>query len=64
MFHPAFIVRNWGDAEPNLRIDGTRLNWGPNYRFGRVFTLEGTNLVVWVNSEATKPVRLEITSGQ
>jgi len=43
-------------------VDGKEVAWGPDYRFGRVYTLEGTNLVIWMNKEATKPVSVEIAN--
>ena len=64
LYHPALVIKNWGDAQPRLKVDGKSVSWGPNYRFGRVFTLEGTNLVVWMNTEATKPVTVEIAGGK
>jgi hypothetical protein len=64
LFHPALVIHNWGDTQPRLRVDGKGVTWGPDYRFGRVYTLEGTNLIVWMNIEETKPVSVEITSGK
>jgi hypothetical protein len=64
LYHPALVIKNWGDSQPRLKVDGKAVAWGPNYRFGRVFTLEGTNLIVWMNTEATKPVTVEISSGK
>ncbi len=62
LFHPALVIKNWGDAQPSLKMNGKQMAWGRNYRFGRVYTLEGANLIVWMNTEATKPVSIEITS--
>lgn len=64
LFHPAFVILNWGEAKPRLQVDGKQVAWGPSYRFGRVYTLQGTNLVVWMNTEATKPVSVEIANGK
>jgi hypothetical protein len=64
LFHPALVIKNWGDAQPRLKVDGKPVMWGPDYRFGRVYTLEGTNLIVWMNKEATKTVSVEIANGK
>jgi len=64
LFHPAFVIKNWGDASPTLKLDGKAVTWGTDYRFGRVYTLEGSNLVVWMNVESTKPVSIELGSGK
>ena len=60
LIHPAVLIRNWGDAKPTLKVDGKAMPWGPNYRFGKEYTLEGTNLIVWMNIEATKLATVEI----
>jgi hypothetical protein len=62
LLHPAFVIKNWGEAQPLLSVDGKRVSWGNNYRFGRVYTLEGANLIVWMSAEATKLISIEITN--
>jgi Concanavalin A-like lectin/glucanases superfamily len=64
LFHPALMIKNWRDAQPHLKVDGRAVSWGADYRFGHVYTLEGDNLVVWMNIQATKPVSIEIGSGK
>ncbi|HSS97495.1 MAG TPA: LamG domain-containing protein, partial [Terriglobales bacterium] len=58
--HPALLVKNWGEGTPRLKVDGKSVAWGPNYRFGHEHSLDGTNLIVWMNVESTKPVTVEI----
>jgi hypothetical protein len=59
LMNPAFVLRNWGDAKPRLTIDGKSIARGPNFRYGFVPHLEGTDLIVWLAMESTKPARLE-----
>lgn len=58
---PAIVVKNWGDANPLLKLDGKRQPWNQHFRFGLVHTLEGTNLVLWMQMQGTSPVRLSVT---
>ncbi len=58
--NPAFYVRNWGRAEPRIEIDGRAVAAGRDVRVGRVFRLEGDDLVVWLRLESTAPVRITI----
>ena len=52
--NPALIVRNWnGDAR--VLVNGVSTG-----RIGRVYRLEGTDLVVWIEVESTQPVRIQI----
>ncbi|MGA8153610.1 MAG: LamG domain-containing protein [Terriglobales bacterium] len=62
LLNPAFVVKNWGDAEVKLSIDGKPVSRGANFRYGLVSHLEGTDLVVWLALESTKPTTLEIAA--
>jgi hypothetical protein len=61
LVNPAFIFQNWGAAEPRLTIDGKSIARGPNFRYGFVPKLEGTDLIVWLAMESTEPARLLFT---
>jgi hypothetical protein len=52
--NPALIVRNWNGGARVL------VNGEPQGRIGQVFRLEGTDLVVWLELEATRPLRIQI----
>jgi hypothetical protein len=62
LLNPAFVVKNWGDAEPKLSIDGKPVARGANFRYGFVSHLEGSDLVVWLAMESTKPTNLELSA--
>jgi hypothetical protein len=64
LINPAFVIKNWGDAEPKLSIDGKPVVRGSNFRYGFVPHLEGTDLVVWLAMESTKPTRVEFTTAK
>jgi hypothetical protein len=60
LVNPAFVVKNWGDAVPKLSVDGKPVARGANFRYGFVPHLEGSDLVVWLAMESTKPTRVEL----
>jgi hypothetical protein len=64
LVNPAFVVKNWGDAEPKLTIDGQSVARGATFRYGFVSHLEGKDLVVWLATESTKPTRLEVATAK
>jgi len=64
VFHPALVVKNWGNEIPVLKVDGKKISWGPDYRFGQEYTLDGTDLVIWMNIQSEKPVTVEIAGGK
>jgi|SRR5579872_6634946 len=64
LVNPAFVIKNWGDSGPKLRIDGKAVARGANFRYGFVPHLEATDLVAWLAMESTKPILLEFDEGK
>ncbi len=44
----ALVVRNWGDRDPSLTIDGRTVPRGSRFRYGHRVTLDGSDLIVWI----------------
>ncbi|MHC4622982.1 MAG: LamG domain-containing protein [Planctomycetota bacterium] len=59
--NPAFVIRNWGSAEPRMKINGQRVKHGDRFRFGYHHTLEGCDLIIWLKLESAKPVRISLS---
>lgn len=59
LYHPAFIVRNWGEATARVLITGVAAPDRTEIRTGWRHGIDGTDLVVWMDLEATQPVDLE-----
>jgi hypothetical protein len=59
--NPAFVIKNWGEAGAELKIDGKKINRGKDFRFGHNHTLEGSDLIVWVKTESTTPVQITLS---
>jgi hypothetical protein len=53
-------LKGWGEEEPKVRMDGRLLGKNTGYRIGRIRTLEGTDLVLWLEAEASGPFRLSL----
>lgn len=60
--NPALVIRNWGEQEAALTVDGAKVPRGTNFRYGHRRTLEGTDLIVWIKTATEKPLRISITS--
>ncbi len=56
VINPAFVVTNWGDAHVKVNIGEKALLQGKHFRFGHRHTLEGTDLIVWLEIESKKTV--------
>jgi hypothetical protein len=61
LVNAALLIRNWGSAELRLNLNGRTLERGSDFELGRVSTLDGIDLIVWVRIRASEPVRLTLT---
>ena len=60
LVHPAFVIRNWGEAKPQLILDGQEIKPGKDFRIGRRNQPESSDLIVWIKMRATEPVRITL----
>jgi len=54
------VIKNWGEKRAAILINGQRIERGKGFRVGNLRTLEGDDLVVWINKEATQPIKVII----
>jgi hypothetical protein len=59
--NPAFVIKGWGRAKAKLRVNGKKVKRGGDFRLGHRDTLEGSDLVVWIKTEAVKPVKISLS---
>jgi hypothetical protein len=59
--NPAIVIKNWGEGGARVTLDGKPVAAGKDLRFGHVERLEGSDLVVWIQTQATKPLRVRLT---
>jgi hypothetical protein len=62
--NPAFVIKNWGDTDAVLKLDGKEIKRGKTFRFGHRQTLESTDLIVWIKAESTKPIAVSIVPAE
>jgi concanavalin A-like lectin/glucanase superfamily protein len=55
------VITNWGDADATLTMDGRPVPRGQQFRYGMRNTLEGTDLIVWIKTDAIRPVTITLT---
>jgi hypothetical protein len=63
VINPGIVVRNWGNADATLSINGKKVPQGKNFRLGHRRTIESSDLIVWFRIESTKPVNLLLSPG-
>lgn len=62
LVNPAFVIENWGDADaaPVLTLNGEMLAPGPSLRHGCRTTINGIDLIVWVEKKSTSKMDISI----
>jgi hypothetical protein len=62
VYNPALVIVGWGTSGAALEIDGQEIAQGPSFRVGHRHGLENSDLVVWIEHEATEPFEMTLTS--
>ena len=60
VLNPAFVVKNWGDANVKLTLRGNEIPRGRDFRYGHRQTLDGTDLIVWIKTDIQAPLNLRL----
>jgi hypothetical protein len=64
IINPAFVIKNWGEREAKVSINGKPTVGGGSFRYGLVPTLEGTDLIVWLQTQSEKPITVEFAAAK
>ena len=62
--NPSFVIKNWGQAQPRLTINGKSVKRGKNFRIGHRHTLESSDLIVWLKIESKDKLNFSLVSGE
>ena len=57
-FHPVLVLRDWGQIDAAVTLDGQPAPRGERFRTGLSHRLDRTDLVVWLNIRPTKAVTI------
>ena len=60
--NPAFVVKNWGTAQPELQVNGKKLLPGRDFRAGYEHSLRQSSLIIWLRIESTQPLRISLSA--
>ena len=55
-----FVIKNWGNRNVSLTIDGKKEPRGKTFRYGFRDNADGTDLVVWLEKATTKPLKIAL----
>ena len=59
--NPAFVIKNWGHQCALLKLNGRTITRGKKFRVGHSSTFEGTDLIIWIETESTTPIKITLT---
>jgi predicted nucleic acid-binding Zn-ribbon protein len=59
--NPAFVIKGWGDKGAILTLKDRTKKAGKSFRVGHRHTVDGSDLIVWIKAESTKPVKVKLT---
>jgi hypothetical protein len=61
IINPAFIVKGWGEAGVEVKIDGKPVKPGKDFRIGHEETHTGKDLILWFKMKTNKTVRFSLS---
>ena len=64
VINPAVVIKGWGESDARLKVNGKGLRPNEGFRLGKNRTVDGTDLVIWIKAESTKPVEVVILPTQ
>ena len=59
-----FVVKNWGNRPVSLKIDGKAVAQSKAFRYGFRDTVDGTDLVVFIEKKSVKAVKVSLVAGK
>ena len=61
VYNIPLVVRSWGEGRAELMIDGKKIERGRSFRLAHRRRLEGSDLIVWIEVEATSPINVSLS---
>ena len=61
IINPAIVMKDWGEAGVEVKIDGKPVERGKDFRVGYEETNTGKDLILWFRMTSTKPTRFTLT---
>ena len=60
--NPAFVVKNWGDHQVSLKVNGKEIEVGKAFRVGLLRKVNRYDLVVWLKLESISDVEVSMNT--
>jgi len=60
VINPAFVIKNWGNSQIELEVDGEQKKPNKEFQYGYAGRLEGNDLILWIPQKSNKPLNITI----
>jgi len=61
IINPAFIIKDWGTTDVELKVNGKSVKQGKDFRVGYEETHAGSDLILWLKMKSNKTVRFSLS---
>jgi hypothetical protein len=58
--NPAFVIKNWGDHQALLKVNGKEVPRGKAFRIGHIRRINQYDLVVWLELESNTMIAISM----
>ncbi|MHC4465892.1 MAG: hypothetical protein ACYSYW_04990 [Planctomycetota bacterium] len=59
--NPAFVIRDWGESDVIVKVDGKSFECGKDFHAGYEKTPTGTDLILWLKMKSTEEISIVIS---
>jgi hypothetical protein len=60
VINPAVIIKNWGNRQASLTVNGKKMKQGEDFKQGIRKSLEGDDLILWIRLNSKTPVEISL----
>jgi hypothetical protein len=60
VYNPAFVIKNWGQGQANVFVNGNQQSDKKKCRIGYNNTLDGTDLIIWLEIQSSERLKIEV----
>ncbi|MEA1875924.1 MAG: hypothetical protein U9N86_03590, partial [Bacteroidota bacterium] len=58
--NPAFVIKNWGDNDVSLKVNGKKVFPGKGFRTGHIRRINQYDLVIWLEIESNSKISFSL----
>ena len=60
LYHPAVIIRGWGDRNPSISVNGKPVTLDKNVRVAVAPRLDSSDLLIWIGTQSVQSLQIDV----